>query len=213
MPELQGRFPIRVELKDLTRDDCARILREPRASLIVQYRRSWPPRAWRSSSPRRHRSHWPTWRIRSSIDPEHRCPPAPHDPRTGRRGDLLRVDRPRREANHDRCQVRPRSAGLRRPGRRPEPVHPLIDFPIIPVTDGRSQSRRSPAALERLRGQDRGRYDPAPSDLLKVDQAVASGILSLDRSWARSLRPTYRRIRPPEPQAQSRVHQGRWSPT
>ena len=38
MPELQGRFPIRVELQDLTRDDFARILREPRASLIHQYR-------------------------------------------------------------------------------------------------------------------------------------------------------------------------------
>jgi ATP-dependent HslUV protease ATP-binding subunit HslU len=37
MPELQGRFPIRVELNDLTRDDFARILREPRASLIKQY--------------------------------------------------------------------------------------------------------------------------------------------------------------------------------
>ena len=37
MPELQGRFPIRVELQDLTRDDFARILKEPRASLIVQY--------------------------------------------------------------------------------------------------------------------------------------------------------------------------------
>jgi ATP-dependent HslUV protease ATP-binding subunit HslU len=37
MPELQGRFPIRVELQDLTRDDFARILREPRASLIIQY--------------------------------------------------------------------------------------------------------------------------------------------------------------------------------
>jgi len=37
MPELQGRFPIRVELKDLTRDDFARILREPRASLVRQY--------------------------------------------------------------------------------------------------------------------------------------------------------------------------------
>jgi ATP-dependent HslUV protease ATP-binding subunit HslU len=37
MPELQGRFPIRVELNDLTRDDFARILREPRASLVVQY--------------------------------------------------------------------------------------------------------------------------------------------------------------------------------
>ncbi|MEO6809642.1 MAG: AAA family ATPase, partial [Isosphaeraceae bacterium] len=37
MPELQGRFPIRVELDDLTRDDFARILREPRASLVKQY--------------------------------------------------------------------------------------------------------------------------------------------------------------------------------
>jgi ATP-dependent HslUV protease ATP-binding subunit HslU len=37
MPELQGRFPIRVELLDLTRDDFSRILREPRASLIKQY--------------------------------------------------------------------------------------------------------------------------------------------------------------------------------
>jgi len=37
MPELQGRFPIRVELQDLTRDDFSRILREPRASLVRQY--------------------------------------------------------------------------------------------------------------------------------------------------------------------------------
>ncbi|MGC8641003.1 MAG: ATP-dependent protease ATPase subunit HslU [Isosphaeraceae bacterium] len=37
MPELQGRFPIRVEMHDLSRDDFARILREPRASLIRQY--------------------------------------------------------------------------------------------------------------------------------------------------------------------------------
>jgi len=37
MPELQGRFPIRVELNDLTRDDFAKILREPRASLTYQY--------------------------------------------------------------------------------------------------------------------------------------------------------------------------------
>ncbi|HRF00113.1 MAG TPA: ATP-dependent protease ATPase subunit HslU [Pirellulaceae bacterium] len=37
MPELQGRFPIRVELQELTRDDFARILREPQHSLIRQY--------------------------------------------------------------------------------------------------------------------------------------------------------------------------------
>src|SRR5436853_3757005 len=36
-PELQGRFPIRVELTDLTRDDFLRILTEPRHSLTRQY--------------------------------------------------------------------------------------------------------------------------------------------------------------------------------
>jgi len=37
MPELQGRFPIRVELQDLTRDDFLRILTEPASSMTKQY--------------------------------------------------------------------------------------------------------------------------------------------------------------------------------
>jgi ATP-dependent HslUV protease ATP-binding subunit HslU len=37
LPELQGRLPIRVELKPLTRDDFRHILTEPEASLIKQY--------------------------------------------------------------------------------------------------------------------------------------------------------------------------------
>jgi len=37
IPELQGRFPIRVELEPLTRDDFARILTEPRSALVKQY--------------------------------------------------------------------------------------------------------------------------------------------------------------------------------
>ena len=37
LPELQGRLPIRVELKPLTREDFRRILTEPEASLIKQY--------------------------------------------------------------------------------------------------------------------------------------------------------------------------------
>jgi ATP-dependent HslUV protease ATP-binding subunit HslU len=37
MPELQGRFPLRVELKDLTRDDFVRILGEPASSITKQY--------------------------------------------------------------------------------------------------------------------------------------------------------------------------------
>jgi ATP-dependent HslUV protease ATP-binding subunit HslU len=37
MPELQGRFPIRVELTDLTRDDFLRILTEPKHAITKQY--------------------------------------------------------------------------------------------------------------------------------------------------------------------------------
>jgi ATP-dependent HslUV protease ATP-binding subunit HslU len=37
MPELQGRFPIRVELTDLTRDDFLRVLTEPKHALTKQY--------------------------------------------------------------------------------------------------------------------------------------------------------------------------------
>ena len=37
LPELQGRLPIRVELKALTRDDFRAILTEPEASLVTQY--------------------------------------------------------------------------------------------------------------------------------------------------------------------------------
>jgi len=37
IPELQGRFPIRVELEPLTREDFVRILTEPRNALVAQY--------------------------------------------------------------------------------------------------------------------------------------------------------------------------------
>ena len=38
LPELQGRFPIRVELDSLTREDFLRILSEPKNALITQYK-------------------------------------------------------------------------------------------------------------------------------------------------------------------------------
>ncbi len=37
IPELQGRFPIRVELQSLTMEDFIRILTEPKSSLVMQY--------------------------------------------------------------------------------------------------------------------------------------------------------------------------------
>ncbi len=38
IPELQGRFPLRVELESLTKDDFKKILKEPKNSLIMQYK-------------------------------------------------------------------------------------------------------------------------------------------------------------------------------
>ncbi|MEM6585550.1 MAG: HslU--HslV peptidase ATPase subunit, partial [Pseudomonadota bacterium] len=38
LPELQGRLPIRVELRALTEEDFVRILSETRANLVEQYR-------------------------------------------------------------------------------------------------------------------------------------------------------------------------------
>jgi ATP-dependent HslUV protease ATP-binding subunit HslU len=38
LPELQGRFPIRVELKPLTKEDFVRILTEPKNALTKQYK-------------------------------------------------------------------------------------------------------------------------------------------------------------------------------
>ena len=37
LPELQGRFPLRVELDSLNKDDFKRILTEPKNALIKQY--------------------------------------------------------------------------------------------------------------------------------------------------------------------------------
>jgi ATP-dependent HslUV protease ATP-binding subunit HslU len=38
IPELQGRFPIRVELEPLTKEDFIRILTEPKGALVTQYK-------------------------------------------------------------------------------------------------------------------------------------------------------------------------------
>jgi ATP-dependent HslUV protease ATP-binding subunit HslU len=57
LPELQGRLPIRVELKPLTEEDFVRILSETEASLPEQYRRAdRRPRASTIDFTRRHRA-------------------------------------------------------------------------------------------------------------------------------------------------------------
>ena len=79
IPELQGRFPIRVELEPLTRDDFVRILTEPRNALVKQYTAllgtedlSLTFTSGRGRADRRLRG------TRQRRDREHRRPPPAH---------------------------------------------------------------------------------------------------------------------------------------
>ena len=92
LPELQGRLPIRVELKGLTRDDLRRILTEPEANLIRQHQAlletegvtltftdaaidavadaAWRSTArWKTSAPEGFRPCWKRWWKRSASAP------------------------------------------------------------------------------------------------------------------------------------------------
>ena len=96
IPELQGRFPIRVELEALGREDFVRILTEPKSALIKQYiallstegrdaavhrRRDRADRRLRDAGQRAHR--------------EHRRAPAAHGDGEAARRDLVRGAGPR----------------------------------------------------------------------------------------------------------------------
>ena len=58
IPELQGRFPIRVELEPLTLEDLVRILREPQQRALSQYRALLGTEGVDLSSPRTRSTRW-----------------------------------------------------------------------------------------------------------------------------------------------------------
>ena len=71
LPELQGRLPIRVELKPLTEDDFRRILTETEACLIKQYVALMATEGVTLElHRRRHRTRWPTSpsQVNSSVE-------------------------------------------------------------------------------------------------------------------------------------------------
>ena len=121
LPELQGRLPIRVELRALTRDDFRRILTEPKACLIRQYialmkTEGRGPRV-HAGRHRRHRRH----RRRG----EHQCreyrraPPLDGDGAHPRRHLLRRL---RQRGREDRGRRRLRARPYRRPRQERRPV-------------------------------------------------------------------------------------------
>ena len=126
IPELQGRFPIRVELEALGKDEFVRILTEPRSALVKQYIALMETEgidARRSPTTRSDRiADFATHRQRAHR--EHRRAPAAHGDGEAARRDLVRRARSRREARRsiDEAYV-DADARRHRQERRPVPVH------------------------------------------------------------------------------------------
>ena len=112
MPELQGRFPIRVELTDLRREDFLRILTEPKHALTKQYAGllstegvtlEFTPDGVEALAD----IAFEVNRTNQNIG----APPPAHHFGAGRRGDQLRGSGPGREACRHRRGLRPWPAG------------------------------------------------------------------------------------------------------
>ena len=91
IPELQGRFPIRVELEALGREDFVRILTEPKSALVKQYTALLVDRGPDDPLHRgRDRPHRRLRRARERADGEHRRAAAAHGDGEAARRDLVR---------------------------------------------------------------------------------------------------------------------------
>ena len=127
MPELQGRFPIRVELNDLTKDDFVRILTEPKSSLTKQYTALLEDRRRRARfHARRDRGAGQLRLPREPDDAKHRRPPALHDHGTAARRTLLRSPRHGRQPRRNQRGLRQAAAGRDREGRGFEQVYFVV---------------------------------------------------------------------------------------
>ncbi len=125
IPELQGRFPIRVELDSLTEEDFVRILTEPENALLKQYRALWAPRPWISRFRGRHPRNRAGRGESQPVAREHRRAAPPHDHGAAARGDLVRGPGERGPGHLDRGRRRARRARRSRQGRGPVEVRAL----------------------------------------------------------------------------------------
>ena len=161
LPELQGRLPIRVELNPLTRDDLARILVEPEASLVKQYVALLATEGVTLdfTDAGDHRDRLPGRRDQREGR-EHRRPPAAHGDGAPGRGDQLHGlgSRGRDPGRGSRLRARQgRPAGR---GRRPVPLHSLIGKRTR-KNEARRGFRRPPAVVRGARHHSAsGRFTP-----------------------------------------------------
>ncbi len=126
LPELQGRLPIRVELKPLTRDDLRRILTETEVALIKQYvaliaDRRRDAQFYR----RRHRRHCGRGGGGQFERREYRRAAPAHGDGAGARRDFILGVRPLGRSGRGRRRLC--AQAYRRSGEEhgPEPVHPV----------------------------------------------------------------------------------------
>src|SRR5262249_34078897 len=150
IPELQGRFPIRVELEPLTREDFIRILSEPRNALIRPYvellKTEGVTLAFRQDA--MEGGGGDSLR-RQSPSREHRSAETLHGDGEAARGSVLRGARPPRADHHHRRGVRPGPLGPRPQGRGPLAVHPLVSGARVDA-DTRAMVQRAEVLLEAL---------------------------------------------------------------
>ncbi len=124
IPELQGRFPIRVELKSLTEEDFIRILKEPKNALIKQYQALLDTEGiklivhrGRAAGDRLLR------RAGERIDREYRRSPPAYDSRKAARRRFVRWSRSQEEKREGGRSLRAQTTRRHRKGSGPEPVY------------------------------------------------------------------------------------------
>ena len=135
IPELQGRFPIRVELKSLTVEDFIRILKEPKNALVKQYTALLETEGIKLIVHRRRASRRsPTFAAQvNEIGGEHRrAAPAHHHGEAARR-DFVRGPGSEEEDREGRRRLRAQATGRHREGPGPEPVYSVADARDVAV--------------------------------------------------------------------------------
>ena len=126
LPELQGRLPIRVELRALEKDDFVRILTETEASLIKQYIALMETEGVDADvHRRRHRLARRHRRRPQRQRREHRRAPAADGDGTRARRDLVRRARPRRHRDHHRRRLCRKACRRSREEHRFVAIYPL----------------------------------------------------------------------------------------
>ena len=162
IPELQGRFPIRVELKSLTEGDFIRILKEPKNALIKQYtalldtegiKLSFSEDALEEVARLAARVNESNENIgahrgrRQRAHGEHRRAAPAHRHGEGPRTDFVRRPRSEEEDRQDRCGVRPAATLRDRQGPGSDAVHSIRWLTTAgPASSCRSYSWRGSAA-------------------------------------------------------------------